>query len=88
MKVQYAEVKVKIAKIESSSEAFDTVFMKDIASGNELEVVNKINELNQLFEEMGNAYKQILRKNNQSVRTTLTELHKAELTLSSSIQAN
>ncbi len=88
MKVQYAEVKAKIAKIESSSEAFDTIFMKDIASGNELEVVNKINELNQLFEEMGNAYKQILRENNQSVRTTLTELHKADLTLSSSIKAN
>ena len=26
MKVQYAEVKAKIAKIESSSEAFDTIF--------------------------------------------------------------
>ena len=88
MKVQYAEVEAKVDQMESASEAFETSFMKDMASGNQLDVVKKMNELNQFFEEVGNAYKQIVRENNQTVRTTLTELHNADVAISSSIKAN
>lgn len=84
MKVQYAEVEAKVDKMDSAAEAFENSFKQDMASGNQLDVVKKMNELNQFFEEVGNAYKQIVRENNQTVRTTLTELHNADVAISSS----
>lgn len=88
MKVQYSAVEAKVDKMESAAEAFENSVKKDMASGNQLDVVKKMNELNQFFEEVGNAYKQIVRENNQTVRTTLTELHNADVAISSSIKAN
>lgn len=86
MKVRYRDVDDAISKIESASEAFETSLMKEMASGNELDVVNKLNELNGMLEEIGTVYKNVLKENNQSVIKILQELKEADHNISSSIK--
>ncbi|MBD1380445.1 YwqI/YxiC family protein [Bacillus sp. IB182487] len=87
MKIRYGEVESAISKIESSAGSFETSLLKEIAGGNELDVVNKLNELNNLLEEVGEAYKQVLKANNQSVRTTIESIKEADHNIGSSIRA-
>ncbi|WP_148357616.1 DUF5344 family protein [Peribacillus simplex] len=86
MKVRYGDVEDAISKIESASEAFETSLMKEMASGNELDVVNKLNELNGMLEEIGMAYKNVLKENNQSVIKILQEIKEVDHNISSSIK--
>lgn len=87
VKVRYGDVEAAISKIESASEAFESSLLKDMASGNELNVVNKLNELNHLLQEVGKAYKNILSENNRNVRKSLEELKEEDRKISSAIQA-
>ncbi|MEH6947112.1 DUF5344 family protein [Bacillus sp. JJ634] len=87
MKVRYGDVEDAISKIENASDTFETSLMKEIASGNELEVVNKLNELNNMLEEVGQSYKKVLKENNQSVIRSLQHLKEADQNISSSIKA-
>jgi hypothetical protein len=86
MKVRYRDVEDAISKIESASDAFETSLMKEMASGNELDVVNKLNELNGMLEEIGTVYKNVLKENNQSVIKILQELNEVDHNISSSIK--
>lgn len=87
VKVQYGHVENAISKIDSASQSFETTLLKNMAAGNELEVVNKLNELNTQLEEVCKAYKEILKTNNLSVRTTLQDLKAVDHQLSASIKA-
>jgi Family of unknown function (DUF5344) len=87
MKIRYRDVEDAISKIENASDAFETSLMKGIAGGNELEVVNKINELNNVLEEVGQGYKKVLKENNQSVIRSLQNLKETDQNISSSIKA-
>ncbi len=87
MKVRYGEIEDAISKIESASEAFDPSFMKETANGNELDVVKKLNELNQMFEEIGLAYKKVLKANNQSVSRILQGVKEVDQSISSTMKA-
>ncbi|WP_433959649.1 DUF5344 family protein [Cytobacillus horneckiae] len=87
MKVRYGDVENAVSKIESKAVAFETSLMKELASGNELSVVSKLNELNHMLEEIGSTYKKVLSENNQAVTRTLEELKEIDHHISSSIKA-
>ncbi|WP_019244410.1 MULTISPECIES: DUF5344 family protein [Bacillus] len=87
MKIHYGDVETAVSKIENASDAFETTLIKDIASGNELDVVKKLNELNSMLEEVGLAYKKVLKENNQSVIRSIHNIETADQSLSSSIMA-
>jgi Family of unknown function (DUF5344) len=87
MKIRYGDVENTVSKIEAAADAFEITLAKDVASGNELDVVAKLNEINNLLEEIGRTYKNVLKDNNQSVLNTLENLKAADQEISSSIKA-
>ncbi|MGG3800179.1 DUF5344 family protein [Metabacillus fastidiosus] len=88
LKVRYADVEAAVSKIDSRIGALQPNLGKEAAGGNKLDTVTKLNELNALLQEVGEAYKQILKENNQSVRKTLQELKETDAELSSSIRSS
>lgn len=87
IKVNGEDVNTAISKMDRTLESFKTKLLEDFAAGNELAVVDKINELNSQLEAIGQSYKDILKANNQSVRTTIQEVEKVDRQLSTSIKA-
>lgn len=87
IKVNGEDVNAAISKMDRTLESFKTKLLEDFAAGNELAVVDKINELNSQLEAIGQSYKDILKANNQSVRTTIQEVEKVDRQLSTSIKA-
>ncbi|MED4532072.1 DUF5344 family protein [Metabacillus fastidiosus] len=88
MKVRYGDVEASVFKIDSRTETLQTDAGKEIASGNKLNIVKKLNELNSLLEEVGKAYKQLIRENNESVRKSLQELKETDVKLSSYVKSS
>lgn len=84
--VKFNEIEQSISRIEKSLSAFNAELPKNTGEGNNLDVVNRLNELNHMMAEVGNAYKQILAENNQTVRESVQQLENADKELSSSIQ--
>ena len=84
--VKFSEVEQSISRIEKSLSSFNAELPKNFGEGNTLDVVNRLNELNHMLTEVGNAYKQILTENNQTVRESVQQLENADKKLSSSIQ--
>jgi hypothetical protein len=46
LKIRYSAVEQAVSNIESAAGSFDTELPKDTGSGNRLDVVDRINELN------------------------------------------
>ena len=87
MKILYGGVEDAVSKIEAAADAFETTLAKDVASGNELDIVTKLNEINNLLEEIGRTYKSVLKDNNQTVLKTLQNLKEVDQDISSSIKS-
>ncbi|MFJ7637755.1 DUF5344 family protein [Peribacillus sp. NPDC097224] len=88
IKVNGEDVKSAISKMDRTMESFKTKLLEDFAAGNELDVVKKIKELNHQLEKIGQSYKEILKANNQSVRTAIQEVEQVDQQLSTSINAH
>ena len=88
IKVNGEDVKSAISKMDRTMESFKTKLLDDFATGNELDVVKKIKELNHQLEKIGQTYKEILKANNQSVRTAIQEVEQVDQQLSTSINAH
>nr|WP_237438650.1 DUF5344 family protein [Pseudalkalibacillus hwajinpoensis] len=86
MHVKFSEVEQSISQIEKSLGVFNAELPKNAGEGNTLEVVNRLNEINHMLTEVGNAYKEILTLNNQTVRESVQQLENADQKLSTSIQ--
>ncbi|KGX92745.1 hypothetical protein N781_15710 [Pontibacillus halophilus JSM 076056 = DSM 19796] len=86
IKVNYAEVESAVSTMESSGESYNATMPTDIASGNELDVVTKLNELNAMLQTVGETYKDILRKNNETVRKSVEDMRETDEHLSSSMK--
>ncbi|MDQ0224113.1 hypothetical protein CHH83_03270 [Bacillus sp. 7586-K] len=86
IKVRYGDVEEAISKIDGAADSFETS-LEEITGSNELNVVDKLNELSQLLVEVSEAYKQVLKENNQTVRTTLEDMKQVDENLSTSIKA-
>ncbi|QHE63269.1 hypothetical protein FHE72_21480 [Rossellomorea vietnamensis] len=86
LKIRYSAVEQAVTNIENAAGSLDTEFPTDSASGNRLDVVERINELNQQLREIRNLYKELLAENNQSVKKSLISMEEADHQLSSSIK--
>lgn len=86
IKVRYGDVEEAISKIDGAADSLETS-LEEITGSNELNVVDKLNELSQLLAEVSEAYKQVLKENNQTVRTTLEDMKQVDENLSTSIKA-
>ncbi len=87
IKIQYSDVEQRVADMEHASGAIDFTFVKNIANGNVLNLVEKINQLNEILEQQGEEYRRILRMNNDTVKTSLQNVQETDEQLSSSIKA-
>ncbi|MFJ7744584.1 DUF5344 family protein [Peribacillus sp. NPDC097295] len=88
IKVNGEDIKTALSKMDRTMESFKSKLLDNFATGNELDVVKKIKELNHQLEKIGQTYKEILKANNQSVRTAIQELEQVDQQLSTSINAH
>jgi hypothetical protein len=85
LKIRYSAVEQAVTNIDNAG-SLDTELPTDAAGGNQLDVVERINELSHQLREIRDLYKEILAKNNQSVKKSLTSMEEADHQLSSSIK--
>jgi hypothetical protein len=86
LKIRYSAVEQAVTNIDNATGSLDTELPTDAASGNQLDVVERINELSHQLREIRDLYKEILAKNNQSVKQSLISMEEADHQLSSSIK--
>jgi Family of unknown function (DUF5344) len=86
LKIRYSAVEQAVTNIDNAAGSLDTELPTDAAGGNQLDVVERINELSHQLREIRDLYKEILAKNNQSVKKSLTSMEEADHQLSSSIK--
>lgn len=86
LKIRYSAVDQAVTSIDNAAGSLDTELPMDSASGNQLDVVERINELNHQLREIRNLYKELLAENNQSVRKSLISMEEADHQVSSSIK--
>ncbi|WP_079478805.1 DUF5344 family protein [Halobacillus salinus] len=82
IRVRYQDVESSINQIEQSSESFDTQMVQQLKGDNVLEVADQLERINQELKEIGEAYKEILRMNNQAVKTSVQGLEAQDVQLS------
>ncbi|TGB03462.1 DUF5344 family protein [Halobacillus salinus] len=82
IRVRYQDVESSINQIEQSSESFDTQMLQQLKGDNVLEVADQLERINQELKEIGEAYKEILRMNNQAVKTSVQGLEAQDVQLS------
>ncbi|MGF3105764.1 YwqI/YxiC family protein [Rossellomorea sp. DUT-2] len=86
LKIRYSAVEQAVTNIDNAAGSLDTELPTDAAGGNQLDVVERINELSHQLREIRDLYKEILAKNNQSVKKSLISMEEADHQLSSSIK--
>ncbi|BCB06057.1 YwqI/YxiC family protein [Bacillus sp. KH172YL63] len=83
IKVVHGEIEQSLTKLKFSTEALQSNLPYDIGQGNALEVVTKINELNQMMGQMIEDYKQLLMRNEEQTRQAVQDMAQADRNLSS-----
>ncbi|GLI83098.1 hypothetical protein ANABIO32_07880 [Rossellomorea marisflavi] len=83
IKIQYSETELAILNLHRSINAWNTNFPKQISGRNELEVINKLNKLNQQCQEMLETYQELLRENKSAMEQSVEEILHADQSLSS-----
>lgn len=86
IRIKYGEVEQSISRIEKTLHSLKTEVPHNLATENRLDVVDRMNQLNQLLTEIGNSYKEVLAANNESVRKALSDMENTDQQLSSSIK--
>ncbi|CAN7185671.1 YwqI/YxiC family protein [Rossellomorea sp. LjRoot5] len=86
LKIRYSAVEQAVTYIDNASESLTTDIPSTIANDNRLDVTERINELNHQLSEIRKMYKELLAKNNQSVKQSLISMEEADRELSSSIK--
>lgn len=85
IKVHYETVQDSVSNVESALGSMDHTLPQGLASGNVLDLVEKLNQLNEVLQQQGEEYQRILKMNNDSVRTALQTLEETDQQLSASI---
>ncbi|MDP4552890.1 DUF5344 family protein [Alkalihalobacillus macyae] len=86
IQIKYDEIEQVISRIEKTLHSLNTEIPNNLASENRLDVVERINQLNKMLTEVGNAYKEVLSANNESVRKSLSDMENTDQQLSSSME--
>ncbi|AZB44613.1 hypothetical protein CEF21_21270 [Bacillus sp. FJAT-42376] len=76
--IDIAEVNKVTDQLQSSSQAFTSSLPSDFASGNELDAVKKINELNKALQDAADQYKALLLKNVQATKESIQSMKETD----------
>ncbi|MGD6849456.1 YwqI/YxiC family protein [Rossellomorea aquimaris] len=87
IRVVQGEIDHHLSKIKSSAESLQPDVPSHIGHENRLEVVTKLNELNQSMEQMVQSYKELLMRNEELTRQAVQDMADADQELSSHIKA-
>ncbi|MDV2686597.1 YwqI/YxiC family protein [Alkalihalophilus lindianensis] len=85
IKILYADVEQELAKLQNSIQALDPSMPTAVGANNVLEVVDRMNQLNQQMNQMVEAYQALLLKNEQDTLQALETMKEADQQVSSQI---
>ncbi|MBV6682566.1 YwqI/YxiC family protein [Bacillus sp. JRC01] len=81
IKIQYEEAEEALSKLRQSVDSWDTSFPKEIGGENNLEVINKLNELNALCQKMLETYQELLLDNQQTSKQSVEDMEDTDQSL-------
>lgn len=87
LKVSYDVVRNSVKAIENSLNSMQADINSNIGSGNTLDAIKKINEMNLMIIQITEQYKKVLKEHNQSVEQSLETLHHVDQILASFMNA-
>lgn len=87
LKVSYDVVRNSVKAIENSLNSMQADINSNIGSGNTLDTIKKINEMNLMIIQITEQYKKVLKEHNQSVEQSLETLHHVDQILASFMNA-
>ncbi|MGF3104530.1 YwqI/YxiC family protein [Rossellomorea sp. DUT-2] len=85
IQIQYSETERALSKLRQTIDAWNTTFPKHIGGANELEVIHKLNELNEQCQKMLESYQQLLIENQSATQLSVEGMEEADRTLSSTM---
>ncbi|OXS64571.1 hypothetical protein B0G93_101479 [Bacillus sp. V-88] len=85
IKIQYNETERALSKLRQTIDAWNTTYPRQIGGANELEVINKLNELNQQCQKMLESYQQLLMENQAATQLSVEGMEETDRTLSSTM---
>ncbi len=85
IKIQYEEAEAALSKLRQSVDSWDTSFPKEIGGENNLEVINKLNELNAQCQKMLETYQELLMDNQETSKQSVEDMEETDQTLHSMI---
>lgn len=85
IKIQYEEAEAALSKLRQSVDSWDTSFPKEIGGENNLEVINKLNELNAQCKKMLETYQELLMDNQETSKQSVEDMEETDQTLHSMI---
>ncbi|KMJ60390.1 hypothetical protein AB685_06165 [Bacillus sp. LL01] len=86
IKIKQSDIEQVLTQIKSSSEALTSSFPTTIGSGNRLDVVNRLNEINRTLEQLTENYKALLLHNEEMTRQSVQQMVEKDRQISSNIQ--
>ncbi|MEI2664044.1 YwqI/YxiC family protein [Rossellomorea sp. LJF3] len=85
IKIQYNETERALSKLRQTIDAWNTTYPRQIGGANELEVINKLNELNEQCQKMLESYQQLLMENQAATQLSVEGMEETDRTLSSAM---
>jgi Family of unknown function (DUF5344) len=85
IKIQYNETERALSKLRQTIDAWNTTYPRQIGGTNELEVINKLNILNEQCQKMLESYQQLLMENQAATQLSVEGMEETDRTLSSAM---
>ncbi|MEC2071037.1 YwqI/YxiC family protein [Alkalihalophilus marmarensis] len=87
IKIIYADVEQELAKLQTAVQALDPSMPSSVGENNVLDVVDRLNQLNQQLNQMVEAYQALLLKNEEDTRQSIETMKQADQNVSSQINS-
>ncbi|CAN7535495.1 YwqI/YxiC family protein [Rossellomorea sp. LjRoot5] len=85
IQIKYSETERALSKLRQTIDAWNTAYPRQIGGANELEVINKLNELNEQCQKMLESYQQLLMENQSATQLSVEGMEETDRTLSSTM---
>jgi Family of unknown function (DUF5344) len=85
IQIQYTETERSLSKLRQTIDAWNTTYPKQVGGANELEVITKLNELNEQCQKMLESYQQLLMENQSATQLSVEGMEETDRTLSSTM---
>ncbi|RIW28916.1 hypothetical protein D3H55_20320 [Bacillus salacetis] len=85
IKIQYKETERALSMLRQAVHAWNSAYPRQVGGDNELQVINKLNELNEQCQEMLESYKQLLLENQAAAQYSVETMEETDHSLSSMI---